>query len=346
MSELRQDPTTKEWVIMAPERAKRPQQTTAKKRAEAELPEWDESCPFCPGNESQTPDETLRIPLANNDPNWQVRVVPNRFAALAPEGSTERREHGSTGRAMDGFGIHEVIIESPFHNTSLGLMSHQQVENVLIAYQQRYNALKKNTKLKFITIFKNHGRESGTSLHHPHSQLVATPIITPYFHSRFDIAQDYHADMGTCLYCDILNEELEKKERIVADTGEFIVLHPFASRTPWETWIIPKKHRASFGLLPASDLPELSRVLKDTLLCLHDVLDNPAYNLMIDTTTTEDEIDPYYHWHIRIVPRISMIAGFEIGSGIYITSALPEDTALLMKQCVIALPETRYPSLD
>jgi len=346
MSDLRLDPTTKEWVIMAPERAKRPQQTLEKKPVSAALPEWDETCPFCPGNEDQTPGATCIIPSANGDGKWQVRVIPNAFAALSPEGSTTRRESGQFARSMDGFGVHEVIIESPRHNATLALMSYQEVECVLQAYMDRYTDIKRNHSLKFITIFKNHGRESGTSLIHPHSQLVATPIITPYFHRRFDIAQDYHAEMGSCLYCDIVKEEIDKQERVVADTGEFIVLHPFASRAPWETWIIPKKHNASFGLLRMDDIPELARVLKDTLLCLHDVLDNPAYNLLIDTTTIEDEVDPYYHWHIRIVPRRSMIAGFEIGSGIYITTALPEETAALMKQCVIALPDNSYPSLD
>ena len=339
MSELRQDPTTKDWVIMAPERARRPQQTQKKKPVEKALPEWDESCPFCPGNEYETPDESLRIPASSKDSDWQVRVIPNRYPALSPEGDTIRKEYGHFARTLDGFGIHEVIIESRFHNTTLALMNYEQVEMVLTAYQQRYNALKENRQIKFITIFKNHGRESGTSLVHPHSQLVATPIITPYFHSRFDIAQDYNADMGSCLYCDLLDEELEKGDRIVADSGEFIVLHPYASRVPWETWIIPRRHYSSFGLLPTVNLPELAIILKDTLLCLYTSLDNPAYNLMIDTTTTEDEEDPYYHWHIRIVPRRSLIAGFEIGSGIYITTALPEESAALMKQCLISLPE-------
>ncbi|MAE11299.1 MAG: galactose-1-phosphate uridylyltransferase [Dehalococcoidales bacterium] len=333
MSELRQDPTTKEWVIMAPERGKRPQQTLGK-RITDQILEWDASCPFCPRNEAQTPAELFRIPTASHNSDWQIRVIPNRFAALSPEGSTARRESGYFARSMDGFGVHEVIIESHLHNATLPLMPYEQVENVLIAYQQRYNSLKMNRQLKFITIFKNHGRESGTTMAHPHSQLVATPIITPYYHKRFDVAHDYHADMGTCLYCDIIQEEMEKGERIVAVTDEFIVFQPFASRMPWETWIVPKRHRASFGLLPAINLPELAKVLKHVLLCLYHELDSPAYNLMIDTTTTEDEEDPYYHWHIRIMPRQSMIAGFEIGSGIYITSALPEETAGRMRQCI------------
>ena len=336
MSELRQDPTTREWVIIAPERAKRPQQAPKGKRAE-KLPDWDESCPFCPRNESQTPDEVFSIPLSSEDSAWAVRVVPNQFAALTTEGSLTRENEGRFYRKMGGFGVHEVIIESPSHNTPMALMPYQQVEKILIAYQQRYNTLKQNRQLNFITIFKNYGWASGTSLAHPHSQLVATPIMTPYYRRRFDIAHDYHADTGECLYCELLAEELEKRERIVAETKEFIVFHPYASQMPYETWILPKEHSASFGLFPAAHFGELAMVLRDTLFCLHRELNDPAFNLMVDTSTTIDENDPYYHWHIRIMPRLTMIAGFEMGSGIYISAARPEDTAKLMRECCYSL---------
>jgi len=338
MSELRQDPTTREWVIIAPERAKRPQQAPQRRRTD-KLPDWDESCPFCPGNENQTPDEVFSIPISSEVSAWGVRVVPNRFAALTPAGETTRSEYGRFFHKMDGVGAHEVIIESPSHNTTVALMSYEQVQKVLLAYQERYNALKKNRQFKFITIFKNHGQASGTSLVHPHSQLVATPIPAPYYHRRLNIAVGYYSDVGSCLYCDLLAEELEKGERIVTETKEFVVLHPYASRAPWETWIIPKRHCSSFGLFPDKHLAELAMVLKDTLLCLYQGLDNPAFNYMVDTTITEDEENPYYHWYIRIVPRLNLIAGFEMGSGIYISTALPEDTASLMKQVACSLPE-------
>jgi UDPglucose--hexose-1-phosphate uridylyltransferase len=241
MSELRQDPTTKAWVIIAPERAKRPQQKPKKRRAD-KLPSWDESCPFCPGNESQTPAEVFRLPLSSQDSAWEVRVVPNRFAALTPGGDSTVREEDHFFRKRAGFGGHEVIIESPSHNTPMALMTYEDVEKVLIAYQERYNALKKNRQFKFITIFKNHGWASGTSLVHSHSQLVATPIIATYYHQKFDIAHDYFVDMDKCLYCDLLSEELEKGERIIGETKQFVVFHPYASRAPYETWIVPKKH--------------------------------------------------------------------------------------------------------
>jgi len=338
MSELRQDPTTREWVIIAPERANRPHQAPRKKRDE-ELPEWDASCPFCPGNEAQTPTEVFRIPISSEASAWEVRVVPNQFAALTPEGDITRREDGRFVRKMGGFGEHEVIIETPSHNTPMALLTYEQVKKVLIAYQQRYNALKENRQLKFITIFKNYGWASGTSLPHSHSQLVATPIITPYYHRRFNVAVDYYADMSRCLCCELLTDELGKGRRIIAETKEFVALHPYASRVPYETWIIPKKHYSSFGLFPATHLAELATVLKDILFCLHRGLNNPAFNLMVDTAITEDEENPYYHWRIRIMPRLTTIAGFEMGSGIYINTALPEETAKFMRQLASSCTE-------
>ncbi|MBI2860429.1 MAG: galactose-1-phosphate uridylyltransferase [Chloroflexi bacterium] len=336
MSELRQDPTTKIWVIVAPERAQRPQQEVKKRRVE-ELPPYDPACPFCPGNEDKTPDEVFRIPVATESPAWDVRVVPNRYAALIPACGVARREHGRFFRRMEGFGVHEVIIESPSHNTPMALMPYEQVEKVLLSYQERYNYLKRNRMLRFITIFKNHGWASGTSLAHPHSQLVATPIIATHYHQKFDIAHDYYSDEASCLYCDLIASEMEQGQRVIAETAQFMVFQPYASRVPFETWIIPKDHYASFGLYPSENLGDLARALKDVLLCLYHELDNPAFNYTLDTSTTADEDDPYYHWHLRIVPRLTTIAGFEIGSGIYINSSLPEETSRRMKECCTSL---------
>ena len=337
MSELRQDPTTREWVILAPERGKRPQQRPKGKVPE-NMPSWDADCPFCPGNEAQTPDETFKIPVSN-EANWEVRVVPNRFAALTPEGDSAPIEETHFFRKRPGYGVHEVVIETPYHNQFMPLMTYEQVEKVLIAYQERYNTLKKNPQLRFITIFKNHGWASGTSLMHPHSQLVATPIAATYYRRKFNVAVGYSHDTGNCLYCDLIAEDLKNGERIVAETEQFVVINPYASRVPYETWILPKMHCASFGLFPAIHFAELSRVLKDTLFCLYQGLNNPAYNYAIDTTTTFDEYAPYYHWHIRILPRLTTIAGFEIGSGIYISPALPEETTIFLRKIAKSCPE-------
>ncbi|UCC16216.1 MAG: DUF4931 domain-containing protein, partial [Dehalococcoidales bacterium] len=285
------------------------------------------------------------IPGSGDNAKWDIRVVPNRFAALSMDEINIPGTQGSLHRGLPGIGIHEVIIDNPSHNTTIAMMSYRQVDNLLAAYQNRYNALKADPRLRSITIFKNHGRESGTSLAHPHSQLIATPIITPYYHRRFDVAVDYYSDVGNCLYCDILDEELKNKERIVAENEDFVVFHPFASRSSFETWIIPRIHNSSFGLLPEDQRSGLAVLLKDILLCLYRGLNNPAYNLMIDTSVTTDEDNPYYHWHIRIIPRLSMIAGFEIGSGIYINTTLPEDSVKTLVNTARSLPDNECRSL-
>lgn len=345
MSEIRQDVTTKEWVIIAPERGKRPSQEPKKKLIVDELPDWDENCPFCPGNEDKTPEDVFRIPITGEGSDWEVRVVPNRFAALTPDQSVTRIEEGRFFRKMGGFGVHEVIIETPSHNTTTALMTYTHVEKMLIAYQSRYNSLKKNRQIKNITIFKNHGWAAGTSLAHPHSQLVATPVMAPYYHRKFDVAHEYYADMGRCIYCDLIEWDLEHAlDRVVADTKEFLIVQPYASHVPYETWILPKRHYASFGLYPATLLAQLALVLKDTLFCLHRGLGNPAFNLTIDSASTNDEEDPYYHWHIRIMPRLTTIAGFEIGSGINISTARPEDTAAELRQVAASCDEVTCPA--
>ena len=341
MSELRQDPTTKEWVIIAPDRGKRPQ-NRPKRAVNLELPDWDKSCPFCPGNEDNTPPEILRLPQSSRNSDWAVRVVPNLYSALELNSDILKVETGHFYRKRAGIGAHEVIIDTPSHNIVMALMNYEHVEEVLSVYQQRYNALKQNRQLKFITIFKNHGWTSGTSLAHPHSQLVATPVIATYYNRIFDIAHEYYVDLARCLYCDLIDEELDKKVRIITETTNFVVLHPYASHVPYETWIIPKEHYASFGLLSATNLPELAMVLKDSLLCLYRGLDDPDYNLIVDTATTEDEEDPYYHWHIRIMPRLTTIAGFEMGSGISINTMLPEDTAQFIKQIPYTYDEEEW----
>ncbi len=333
MSELRQSPTTKEWVIIAPERAKRPQKKPVR-RMVAINPDWEASCPFCVGNEAKTPPEILRRPLTSENTSWSVRVVPNLYSALHLEGKLLLPENSNFYRKRPGVGVHEVIIDSPSHSSDLALLPYDHVENVLIAFQTRYNELKKDPRLKDITIFKNHGWTAGMSLAHPHSQLVATPVVATYYNRKFKIAHDYYVDAASCLYCELLAAELKNKERIVTQTDNFVVFHPYASHVPYETWIMPKQHSPSYGLIPPRQLAELATVLKDSLLLLYRHLDDPDYNLMIDSTTTEDEDNPYYDWHIRIMPRLGTIAGFEMGSGILINTALPEETAGFMRKLV------------
>jgi UDPglucose--hexose-1-phosphate uridylyltransferase len=328
MPELRQDPATKQWVIIARERAKRPHDFM-KQSAPPPLPAYKEDCPFCPGNESLTPPETMayrRGGLANG-PGWWVRAVPNKYSALVPDGSISRKEEEGLFRKMDGVGQHEVIIESPLHNQCIALMEDKQVEEILLAYRERYLTLREDPRFKLIIIFKNHGRAAGTSLEHPHSQLVATPIVPLTIRQRFEKAASHFDDDGTCVYCDILREGLRVPTRMIMETDRFVTFHPFASRAPFETWILPKEHHASFGSISMGDAKEFAWVLKTTLFKLYRGLNNPDYNYIIHTAPTKDEHEEYFHWHLQILPRLVTPAGFELGTGIFINAALPEETA-------------------
>lgn len=329
MSVVRQDPTTKDWVIIASGRARRPhpvQKTGRPGAAEAR----DPFCPFCPGHEESTPPEVLRIP----DPagsGWTVRVVTNRFPALDREDRPYRAEDGPLFREINGVGAHEVIVETPAHERPMGLMAEAEVERVLQAYQARYRALREDPRIKWIIVFKNHGQGAGTSLPHPHSQLVATPVPPMQIRRKYEVATAHYDETGRCLYCDLVAEEVRRKVRVVRETERFVVIHPYASRVPFETWILPTRHQPSFGRASQEDLAALAQVLRETLRALYQGLGNPDFNYVLHSAPTEDENKPYYLWHVQILPRLTTIAGFELGSGIFITTTLPEESAALAR---------------
>jgi len=336
MSELRQDPATKQWVIFARERAKRPHDFISLKTIPP-LPPYKAECPFCAGNENMTPPEIMAYRQGGpaNSPGWWTRVIPNRFPALNPQGSLSREEEGGLFRKMDGVGQHEVIIETPQHNLCIALMDDRQIEEILLAYRERYLALREDPRYKLIIIFKNHGLAAGTSIEHPHSQLVAMPIVPLTIRFRFEKAANHFDDNGTCVYCDMLREGLQASPRVVMETNRFVVFHPFASRAPFETWIIPKEHQASFGTISMEDAKEFARVLKTTLLKMYKGLNNPDFNYIIQTAPIKDEHEDYFHWHLQILPRLATPAGFELGTGMFINTALPEETAAFMRNVAI-----------
>ena len=330
MSELRQDPTTKEWVIIATERSKRPRDFF-QQQSRQELPAFSPSCPFCPGNEATTPPESYSLWDKGNK-KWLIRVFCNRFPALMPQGSTERREEDNFFLEMDGIGVHEVIVETPKHNQPLASTNDRGMADILLTYQKRYIAFSEMPFTKLIIIFKNQGPSAGTSLEHPHSQLVATPVVPKHTRIRHEIAAQYYDDIGRSLYSDLVAHELEIGERIVMATEKFVVFHPFASHSPFETWIVPRTYQAGFGNVSPEDLNSLAHVLRITLLKLYRGLNNPDFNFIIDTAPIGDENKDYYLWHIRIIPRLTEMIGFEIGTGININTALPEETAQFMKE--------------
>ncbi|MEZ5398792.1 MAG: galactose-1-phosphate uridylyltransferase [Bryobacteraceae bacterium] len=326
MPELRQDPCTKEWVIMARERARRPDEFVGHTR---DAPSDRRTCAFCPGNEHMTPTDIWR--LTTDDQSWRIRVVPNKFPALSPEAGPEHHDGAGLYRRMDGYGRHEVIVETPDHDQILALAPTEAVRDVLVTFRERYQALRQDPGVKLVLIFKNHGPRAGTSMEHPHCQIIATPVIPSFIRRKYEVAIQHYDDTGRCIYCDIVRLEREVRDRVVLESDHFIVFEPYASRSPFETWIAPLHHDSSFGHVKEAQLEDLARILLQTLLRLHRGLGNPDFNFVVHTAPVEDETKPYYLWHFEITPRLTTPAGFELGSRISVNSCLPEDAAAFLR---------------
>jgi UDPglucose--hexose-1-phosphate uridylyltransferase len=340
MPELRQNPATKEWVIISTERAKRPEEFGMGPVKEASE-EIKNHCPFCEGNESLTPPEILAFRTYGTKPNssgWWLRVIPNAFPALVPQGSSTRVKDLDFFNYMPGLGEHEVIIESPKHDLHIATMKEKQVAEIFLAYRERYVALCCDPKFELITIFKNHGKSAGTSIKHPHSQLIATPITPSHMRHRVEEAMRFFDDSGRCVHCVMIEKEQKFKERVVLETDNFIVFEPFASRSPFETAVLPKKHGASYGEITPELSKELAFTMKKTLEKICKGLNNPDYNYMITSSPCHESNEEYFHWHIMIVPRVAAVAGFELGSGIYINTVIPEKAAKYLREINVQGP--------
>lgn len=328
MPEMRQNRFTKEWVIIATERAKRPEEFSVKRDGK-ELPHFSPTCPFCPGNEKLAPPEIARI--QGPDGEWQVRMVPNKFAALAREGMPERKISGSH-RTMNAVGIHDVIVESRDHASTTAQLADEHVADILRMYRQRYLEASADPRIVHVTIFKNHGISAGTSLEHPHSQLIGTPVISHQVRERIYEALRHYDEFGECIFCHALAEELKEQTRVVVESGNFVALEQFASATPFATHIYPKRHMASFGAITDEELVDLARVLKSVLSKLYVGLQNPDYNYTIRSAPEEYAGVPYYHWYLSVIPRLTRVAGFELGSGMFINTVLPEAAAEYLRK--------------
>lgn len=328
MPEIRQNIINRQWVIFARERARRPDEFRRKEKARVELPAYVSTCPFCPGNEEKTPPETFRSPRQGG---WRVRVVPNKFAALSAEGELVRKSHGLK-RTITGVGVHEVLVETPAHNRTLALMSDAEVEQVIHAYLARYGAAVADPRVEQVTLFKNHGAAAGTSLEHPHSQLIGTPVIPSEVRERLETALNFYDDRGRCLFCLTVEEELAEGTRIVDENDRFAAFVPFAAAAPFHIWIYPKRHSASFSCLEPEEIAGLANILRRVLRKLYLGLGDPDYNFVIRTAPRESEQVRYYHWYVSLMPRLTQAAGFELGSGMSINTALPEESAQFLRK--------------
>lgn len=329
MPELRQNIITREWVVIATERAKRPDEFVKERPVRPLVPSFDPACPFCVGNEQMTRRESYRVTDGNR---WKVRVVLNKFPALSPDGDRVRRSDGIY-RSMTGVGVHEVVIEHPRHDITTALMSPVDVLSILQAYRQRYEVLRKDPRIEAVIIFKNHGEGAGTSLQHPHAQIAATPIVPTQIRRRLDEAVRYFDETGECVFCQTLRQELRARERIVYEDASFVAFIPYAALSPFHLWIFPRRHMSSFDAVMDGELEHLATAMRTVLAKLYRGLGDPDYNFSVRSAPVRTGPTDYFHWYVAIVPRVSKAAGFEIGSGMFINTALPEASAEFLR-CV------------
>ncbi len=341
MPELRHDPIQGRWVIISTERSRRPDEFPR-----TETPTTGGACPFCEGNEGRTPPEIFAVRNGSgpNQPGWKVRVVPNKFPALRIEGGLNRRGVGAYDQ-MNGIGAHEVIIESPDHFLSLADAPLGHIQNVIRTYRDRLADLMGDQRFKYGLIFKNHGSAAGASLSHPHTQLIATPVTPLTLVEELNAAKEHFRDKERCLFCDLIQQELEARKRIVAESDHFVALAPFASRFPFELFIAPKVHHHSFAETSDEMLRHFAAMLKEVLLRVKKCLNDPPFNFLIHTVPnvkvarkhsmdwTTIELD--FHWHLEFMPRLTQVAGFEWGTGFYINPTSPEEAAQHLREIAL-----------
>ena len=338
MSELRKDPVTGRWVIIGSSWTGNLSFSAATRPPEAG------TCPFCPGNEGKTPPEVLayREPgTPANGPGWSVRVFPNRSPVLQVEGKLNPRGIGVFDM-MSGVGANEVFVETPEHGKSLHQMSETQIEKVFWAYRDRILDLERDRRLRCILVFKNYGWEAGSLLAHPHSQLIALPIVPKVVIEELKGARRHFQIKERCIFCDMIRQELERESRLVAQNEHFLGFTPYASRFPFEAWLLPKRHEANFTCTSKEEMADFARLLKVVLATHSRSLGDPPYNYLLHTKPSwvangeeGKAVGDFYHWHLEIVPRLMRLVGFESGSGLYLNPTPPEEAAARLREGLV-----------
>ena len=324
MNELRREPVTGRWIITYLDRI--PEVKDFK--IESNEKKGEATCPFCWGRENQTPPEILvhRRYGPPNSPGWSLRVVSNKFPALRIEGDLNKEGVGVFDM-MNGIGAHEVIIEAPEHKRDTADLSYTEAEEVIWAYVSRSIDLRRDKRFKYILIFKNYGKIAGASLEHGHSQLIALPIVPKRVQEELEGAATYYNYKERCVFCDMIREERDEKDRIIYEDEKVIAFCPYVSRFPYEVWIMPKKHASDLTSLDRDTVPYVAKALRDSLLRIKRYLGDPAYNFIIHTSPINGQEREDYHWHIEIMPTLVKVAGFEWGSGFYINPVPPDIAA-------------------
>ncbi|HEB68992.1 MAG TPA: galactose-1-phosphate uridylyltransferase [Desulfobulbus sp.] len=330
MPELRKDPILGRWIIIAQERSKRPSDFVIDN-----VQTKGGFCPLCPGNEKTTPDEVLvygRAPgMPKNSSDWKLRVVPNKYPALVIEGELDKQGEGLYDR-MNGIGAHEVIIESPRHEDRFTYLPHDQMILTFKAFRDRIRDLSQDPRFRYVMVFKNFGKAAGASLEHSHSQLVALPVLPRMVVSELDGSLSYFKYKDRCIFCDIIRQEIQQGVRIVCENDGFVTLTPFAPRTPFEMWIMPRRHSSSYMDQNDQQLSALTDIFSETLRRLDACIPGIPYNFVLHAQPLRSQPLEHYHWHFEIVPKLTSIAGFEWGSGFYINPMPPEDACRYLRE--------------
>ncbi len=326
MSELRQDRTGGGWVIIAPRRGQRPQ-AHATARPAGKLPRFDSKCPFCPGHESELPGILAETP-AQDKPGWTVRVVPNKYPAVQAQVESP---HIAEHVAHAGYGFHEVIIESPRHDAQLDTLSAEERLAVVTAYRDRSWVLFAEPRIETVMLFRNHGPSAGASLLHPHAQAVALDIVPPRLAALNEWGKRHHAEHGACATCTELQVETRHRNRVIEETDRFIALVPFAAEHPYEIWVVPLDHQASFIELEGSAISEFGDLLARCLRRLKEMLNDPPYNFVIDSAPKHEFGAAHFHWRLRLVPDVAIWGGFELGGSLPINPSSPDDDAAALR---------------
>jgi UDPglucose--hexose-1-phosphate uridylyltransferase len=338
MPELRKDPIIGRWVIVATERARRPDQFSS--QTQETVPE--KTCPFCEGQESQTPQEIYSVRTRHtpkNTPGWELRVVPSKTPFLRIEGDLERSGKGLYD-LMNGIGAHEIVVETNQHIGNMADLTEEQITRVITCYIDRMIDLEKDQRFKYVLVFKNYGWSAGGGrVRHSRSQLIATPVNPKRVKEELVGARQYFDYHERCIFCDLIKQETQSHDRLILDIDGFIALVPFASRFPFEVWILPKKHSCDFISVPEQGRKDLAKIIKQVLLKLKVGLNDPPYNYIIHTAPFKRQKSGYwktinedYHWHIEITPRLTRVAGFEWGTGFYICPVIPEAAAKFLRE--------------
>ena len=299
----------------------------------ARLEDSPAACPFCEGREADAGPEILawREGGPANVPGWSVRVVPNRHPMLRIEGGTDIRSQGLF-ETRDGLGAHEVIIETPLHDQPLHTLDADRLWRVLWAWRTRLQDLKRDSRFASVVIFKNHGRAAGARLDHSHSQLVAFPTLPPALAEKVQCGARHLEATGRCIFCDTTAADLTDHRRMICDQGAVLAIAPFASRVPFETWLMPREHEPRFEETADSTLKTLAEKISFVLSRIDWALERPAYNLVLHSAPLTGEADRAFHWHLEILPRVTRYSGLEWGSGMHRNPVAPEEAARVLRQ--------------